>query len=122
MGYLGVQVGWLRNLIGPPRGSVRQYLHYGGMLDPLDASIELALRLKCLLLVSVCLKQRSLRHATAMPAFCICTVCVSFLMVGSKRLSILFYLRMFLAYQALSSVALATWHVLWHGTCMRGRS
>ena len=65
--YLGVQVGWLRDLIGPPGGSVWQYLHYAGILDPVDASAEPALRLQCLLLVSVCLKQRSLRRAPPFP-------------------------------------------------------
>ena len=68
-----MQVGWLRNLLGPPGSSVHQYLHYAGILYPVDASAELALRLKCLLLVSVCFKQRSLRHATAMPASYLCT-------------------------------------------------
>ena len=89
-GDLGVQVGWLRNLIGPQGGSVRQYLHYAGIMDPLDASAEPALRLKCLLLGSVWLKQRSLRRATAMPASCICTVRVDFLKVKSNNLSFCF--------------------------------
>lgn len=79
--YLGAQVGWLRNLIGVPGGAVRQYVRYAGILDPVDASAEPALRLKCLLLVSVCMKQRSLRRATAMPASCVSTTCVALVML-----------------------------------------
>ena len=71
--HLGAQVGWLRSLMGPPEGSVRHYLEYAGILDPVGSTTELALRHKCLLLVAVCLKQRSLRRANALLAICVCT-------------------------------------------------
>ena len=102
--YLGVQVGWLRDLIGPSGGSVWQYLHYAGILDPVDASAEPALRLKCLVLVSVCLKQRSLRRATAMPVSCMYFSC-RFIEVEATVEMCAFSLRMVVAYQVLSQWA-----------------
>jgi hypothetical protein len=64
-GRCASQVDWLRGFAGPPKGRAWQALRYAGLLAPGEASVERALRMKCLLLAAACLKQRSLRCAPA---------------------------------------------------------
>lgn len=60
------QVGWLRGFLGPPGDAARQALRYAGVLDPTAAGTEWALRSRCLLLIAVCLKRRSMRRAPSL--------------------------------------------------------
>jgi len=60
-----LQVDWLRGFAGPPEGRAWQALRYVGLLAPGAASVERALRMKCLLLTAACLKRRSLWCAPA---------------------------------------------------------